>query len=258
VQWERPRPARPEELAWVHHPLHVEHILGMAGRSCVIDEDTATSPGSVEAALAAAGAALGAAKALLEGQRSFALCRPPGHHASRDRAMGFCLFNNAALAAEALARQGRRVLVFDPDLHHGNGTQDIFYSRGDVLVISMHRWPFWPGSGRREERGEGQGLGATLNCPMREGADDHEYHEEFRQRVLPAVEAFRPDCGVISAGFDALLGDPLGDGALSPEGLAAMWAEICARTPCLAVLEGGYSLPNLEKGVAACAGALAG
>lgn len=257
----RARPVRlaaPEELCLVHDPAHVEDVLRADGETRLFDPDTVTSMGSVTAARCAAGAALDAADLLLAGEPSFVLCRPPGHHATRSRAMGFCLFNNAALAAERLRRAGRRVLVFDPDVHHGNGTEEIFYEEPDVLYVSCHRWPYYPGTGAATATGRGAGLGATLNLPMPPGAGDGHAQAAVRELLLPALDRFRPHCCVVSAGYDALAGDPLGDMRLSPRGLAAMWGVIVSRMPTLAVLEGGYSLENLREGIAATAAVLAG
>lgn len=253
-----PKPAGRDALLRVHTVEHVDRVLACAGQTVQLDADTATSPGSVDAALLGAGAALLAADDLLAGAPAFVLSRPPGHHATRSRAMGFCLFNNAALAADHLARAGERVLVFDPDVHHGNGTQDIFWDRSDVLYVSTHRWPYYPGTGRAEEIGGADGLGATLNVPMPPGAGPGHLLEAMTQRVMPAVRRFGPTVAVISAGFDALAGDPLADGAFTVEALAAAWAMVRSEVPCMAVLEGGYSLANLQAGVAGCAPVLAG
>lgn len=253
-----PRSASREELLMVHDEAHVDHILGGDGDTVMLDPDTITSQGSVKAARSAAGAALDAAALLLRGEPSFVLCRPPGHHATRSRAMGFCLFNNAALAAEQLRRAGKRVLIFDPDIHHGNGTEEIFYEEPDVLYVSFHRWPFYPGTGAASDTGSGAGLGRTLNVPMPAGAGDGHAQAAMRRLVLPALYRFRPDCCVISAGYDALDGDPLGDMCLSPRGMAALWGALLSRMPTMAVLEGGYSLENLRTGVAATARVLGG
>jgi acetoin utilization deacetylase AcuC-like enzyme len=172
--------------------------------------------------------------------------------------MGFCVFNAAALAAAALAAEGHRVLVFDPDVHHGNGTQAIFWSEPGVLVASMHLWPFWPGTGAFGEVGAGAGRGATLNTPMPDGAGDALYRAAFEARVLPAVRAFGPTRVVVSCGLDALEGDPVGRARLSPAGLAAMVGALARLAPAMAVLEGGYDLGNLADGVAAVLPALGG
>ena len=248
-----PRVATPAELETVHTASHVARVLAADGRTVMLDPDTITSAGSVQAALRAAGAALEAAAALLDGEASLVLCRPPGHHAPADRAMGFCLLNNAALAAQHLAAAGKRVLVFDPDVHHGNGTEAIFWERPDVLFVSLHQAPFYPGTGAAHAHGAGAGRGTPA------GAGDALYAEAMRARVLPAVRRYRPDVCVISAGFDALAGDPLGGMRLSAAGMAALWASLLDEgLPALAVLEGGYSLDNLTTGVAACAGVLSG
>jgi acetoin utilization deacetylase AcuC-like enzyme len=242
--------------ATVHDRRFVDDVLASEGRSVAFDPDTHTSPDTVDAALRAIGAAAAAADLLDRGVPSFALARPPGHHATRDRAMGFCVFNHSAVAAERLARAGHRVVVFDPDAHHGNGTQDIFWERGDVLYASMHRFPFYPGTGAASERGAGPGLGATCNAPLRAGAGDAAYQAAFERIILPAVRAFAPDRVVISAGFDALDGDPLGGMALTAPALAAMVRAFAERWPTMAVLEGGYDLSRITEGVAATAAAL--
>lgn len=249
VEVRQPRPATPEELSLVHEVSYVSWLLSLRGRHATLDPDTATSPGSVDAALEAAGGALMAAEDALSGRPAFVLGRPPGHHATPNRAMGFCLFNSAALAAAWLAAKGRRVLVFDPDVHHGNGTKDIFWRRSDVLYVSLHRYPYYPGTGAAGETGAGEGRGATLNVPLPEGATDGHYHAAMRERVLPAVTRFQPDVCVISAGYDALDGDDMGGMELTVDGLAAMWGALVSRWPCLAVLEGGYKLETLSAGV---------
>ncbi|MCA9609748.1 MAG: histone deacetylase, partial [Myxococcales bacterium] len=171
-----------------------------------LDEDTFCSPGSRDAALCAAGGAAALARALMAGEakRGLALLRPPGHHAEADRAMGFCLLNNVALAAEAARAAGAaRVAIVDWDVHHGNGTQHVFEDRDDVLFISLHQWPLYPGTGRATEIGRGAGAGRTLNLALPAGADDAVYGEAFRRVVLPALRAHAPDLVLVSAGFDA-------------------------------------------------------
>lgn len=259
--WER-RPAQPADAAalrLIHTPEHVQRILSAEGRSVAVDADTLISPGSVLAARLAVGAALEGAEALLDGVPSFVLCRPPGHHAAPNRAMGFCLFNNAALAAARLAAAGQRVLVFDPDVHHGNGTEAAFWEVPEVLFVSLHQAPFYPGTGATRATGGGAGAGTTVNTPLPAGADDAWYAEAMRARVVPAIRAFKPDVCVISAGFDALEHDPLGGMRLSAGGLAAVWSAVMEDgLPAMAVLEGGYDLENLRQGVSACAAVLAG
>jgi acetoin utilization deacetylase AcuC-like enzyme len=256
------RPATDNELTSVHSAKHVEAVLQLDGRSVTLEADTILSAGSVTAAIHAAGASIDAAAALCDGRNSFVLCRPPGHHAESDRAMGFCVFNNAALAAQRLRRPPggarNRVVVFDPDVHHGNGTQQIFYEQADVLVVSLHRFPFYPYSGAPHEIGKGVGRGSTLNVPLPQGAGDAEYKAVMRTLALPAIERFAPDAIVISAGFDALAGDPLGQMELTPDGMAALWGALVGRWPVMAVLEGGYDLFSLEAGVRATAAVLAG
>jgi acetoin utilization deacetylase AcuC-like enzyme len=196
----------------------------------------------------------------------FAAVRPPGHHAERDLAMGFCFFNNAAVAAEHL-RAGHgleRVAVFDFDVHHGNGTQHLFEDRGDVFYASTHQYPFYPGTGAAAERGRGAGLGATLNVPLPAGTGDPGYEAAIRDQVLPALRAFAPQALLVSAGFDAWRNDPLGGMAVSAAGFAAWgrWLhELAAETSqgrLLAVLEGGYDLAALPDLVASHLAGLAG
>lgn len=254
VQRRTAEPAEPGALHAVHTEAHVRRVCDSAGRPAVFDADTVTSEGSVQAALLAAGAAVDAAHQLAHGHRSLVLSRPPGHHAPADRAMGFCLFNNAAVAAAALADQGIRVAVFDPDVHHGNGTEAIFAHREDVLYVSLHRWPFYPGTGAAEVVYGG----ANLNVPLPAGSGDRIYVPAMDQVVVPAMERFAPDAVIISAGYDALGGDPLGGMQLSVEGLATLWRRLCERWPCMAVLEGGYDLDLLEQGIAATARVLDG
>jgi len=254
-----PRPAPRAALERVHAASYVEMILGLRGRSRRLDADTAVGPGSVEAALHAAGAALDATGALLAGAARSALCavRPPGHHAERDHAMGFCLFNNAAVAAAAaLAGPVRRVLVFDPDVHHGNGTQHLFYRSAAVYYISIHQYPFYPGTGAARERGAGAGAGYTLNLPLPAGSGDADYLAATEQAVLPALRAFAPHLVIVSAGFDAHRRDPLGMMRVSTAGFVAMYRALLdeldrLQVPHLFVLEGGYHVAALGECVAA-------
>jgi acetoin utilization deacetylase AcuC-like enzyme len=252
------RPATLEELSRAHTEPYIDRIMAVQGQSTRLDPDTGVSPGSVDAALLAAGAAVEAADLAVAGRNCFVTCRPPGHHATANRAMGFCLFNNAAVAAAHLAAQGYRVAVIDPDAHHGNGTQDIFYHSPEVLYVSWHRSPFYPGSGAAEEYGAGAGAGFTLNIPLPMGADDGLYLGALRRLVLPAVERFQPDAVVFSAGFDQMEGDLLGGMELSREGLAVLFRAFTSRWPCMAVLEGGYNTRRLGGDVEVAARMLAG
>ena len=217
--------------------------------------------GAVETALAAADWVAGG-----EGRRAFAAVRPPGHHAERAIAMGFCFFNNAAVAAEHLRlRHGvERVAIFDFDVHHGNGTQHLFEARADVFYASTHQYPFYPGTGAAGETGVGEGEGATLNVPLPAGTGDEGYAEAIQDKVLPALRSFAPDVLVLSAGFDAWANDPLGGMRVSEEGFRSWgdWLRTLADEVCggrvLAVLEGGYDLGSLPRLVEAHLEGLAG
>ncbi|MGZ3460389.1 MAG: histone deacetylase family protein, partial [Archangium sp.] len=256
-----PRPATEEELAAVHTQRLRDYLRGLRGRHEVIGPDTRTSPDSYDAAVLAAGASVQAVEEVLAGRarNAFALVRPPGHHAEPDRAMGFCLFNNVAIAAEAARRQGaERVLIMDWDVHHGNGTQAAFWTRRDVLYMSVHQYPFYPGTGAPFEVGEGPGEGYTLNCGLPEGATDADYGALYQDLFLPVAQAYKPDLVLVSAGFDAHRKDPLGGMLLTERGFAAMCTALAdlARSVCggrlVLLLEGGYSLEGLSRSVHAC------
>jgi acetoin utilization deacetylase AcuC-like enzyme len=263
-----PRLATEDEIAMVHTAAHVELAAATASRAHVaLDPDTVTSPGSYQAARLAAGALLTVCEAVLAGEvrNGFALVRPPGHHAERDRAMGFCLFNNVALAATWLRAHGvRRVAIVDWDLHHGNGTQHLFEDDPDVLYVSTHQYPYYPGTGAADEVGRGAGAGRTLNLPFPAGFGDAEYAHAFRQLVMPVCRQFAPEFVLVSAGFDADHRDPLGGMAVTPGGFRAMaracvvLAEECAQGRIAAVLEGGYDLGGIVEGVETTLDALRG
>ncbi len=261
-----PRPATEEELAAVHAPALVERVAATAGRPrTVFDPDTAASAGSWDAARLAAGSVLTLCDAVLAGEvrNGFAAVRPPGHHAERDRAMGFCFFNNVAVAVAALRRQGmRRVLIVDWDLHHGNGTQHLFEADPDVLYVSTHQFPYYPGTGAATEVGVGPGAGRTLNLPFPAGFGDAEFVRAFDEVVVPITRQFAPEFVLVSAGFDADHRDPLGGLAVTPAGFAAMahacveLAESTAGGRIVAVLEGGYDLAALVEGTEAVLAAM--
>ncbi len=267
VAIETPRAATTAEIEAVHSPDYRAELARLDGQYGDLDGDTAVSPGSWEAATLAAGAAIGAVETVMEGRarNAFALVRPPGHHARPASAMGFCLLNNAAIAAEAARRAGAaRVLIVDWDVHHGNGTQEIFAARDDVLYLSVHQYPFYPGTGAADEVGVGVGRGATANCPLPSGQTDADYGVVFHDLFLPVGRAFAPDLIVVSAGFDAHARDPLGEMRVSERGFAAMtsaMAELAAGTcggKLVLLLEGGYDLGALATSVRASVEVLTG
>ena len=258
-----------EQLRLAHHPQHVEQLLALeAGGAAQIDADTYFGADSLRAARRAAGGALLAVDRVLDGtwENAFVAARPPGHHAERGRAMGFCLANSIAIAAaHARAARGlQRVFAFDWDVHHGNGTQEIFYGDGNVFYASLHESPLFPHSGRTSERGEGDGARATLNLPQPAGATGADWLRAFDESVLPAMRAHRPELILISAGFDAHAEDPLANTLLATADFAQLTgrvldaaAELCGGR-VVSVLEGGYHLGALAESVAAHVQALQG
>lgn len=259
-----PRSARDEDLLRVHDEAHVAFLGGLRGRAARIDEDTLTSPESEEVARLGVGAALTAVDLVLDdaaGTRALVLVRPPGHHAERDRAMGFCLYNNvAAAAAWARARGLDRVAIVDYDVHHGNGTQAIFYQDPSVLFVSSHQFPFYPGTGACDEVGGGDGRGFTVNVPLEAGATDADYDLVFRDLVTPVLRAFRPELLLVSAGFDAHAQDPLASMRMTTAGYARLSARVLAvadevcQGRAVFVAEGGYDV----KALASCLEAVIG
>lgn len=246
-------------LTAVHDAAYLERLKGLsAAGGGYLDPDTALGPDSWKAALLAAGAAVGAVESALSGTAAFAVARPPGHHAGRKRAMGFCILNNAAIAAEhARSRGAGRIAILDWDVHHGNGTQDIFYTDGELLYLSVHQSPFYPGTGDVREVGEDAGRGLTVNVPLPFGSNEDAYAEAFTGIFFPVLREFRPELMIVSAGYDAHVADPLGGMNLETSSFgrfAAALADLAHEmgTPPLALLlEGGYDLGALTDSVAA-------
>ncbi|MGH9095399.1 MAG: histone deacetylase family protein [Acidimicrobiales bacterium] len=259
-----PRAARRDELERVHTPAYldaVEQFCTSGGGN--IDPDTRVSTGSWTAALVGAGAMLDATERLDAGEADAALgaVRPPGHHATPTRAMGFCLLNHVAVGAASLAARGERVLIVDFDAHHGNGTQEAFYADGRVTYLSLHEWPLYPGTGRLDQTGEGAGTGATINVPLPAGSTGDVYLAAIDELIVPIAERVQPTWLIISAGFDGHRADPLTGLSLSAGDFGDLTARLAALVPAgrrLVMLEGGYDLDALAASTAASLAALAG
>jgi len=259
------REATDAELERIHTPRHVRTIAETARHEGLqLDPDTYTSPGSALAARLAAGGLIDLVLEVARGRLSngFAVLRPPGHHAEAERAMGFCLFNNVAVAARAAQADGaaKRILVVDWDLHHGNGTQHSFREDPSVLYFSIHQFPFYPGTGAVAETGGGAGRGFTVNVPFPGGMGDAEYLAAVDEVLLPVADAFAPELVLVSAGFDAADGDPLGSMRVSPAGYGAMTRRLIrlAGGRVVLALEGGYDLDAIALSAEACVRALLG
>lgn len=256
-----PSPVSLEWITTIHTPEYVREVEQSCrdGKKYLDSADTVISIRSYEIACLSAGGVLKAIDAVMNGEVRNAFCaiRPPGHHALKNKAMGFCLFNNVAIGARYIQKKYKlsKVLIVDWDVHHGNGTQDAFYDDPTVLYFSTHRYPFYPGTGSEKEKGEGKGLGYNINVPLPTGCGDKEYIKAFAEKLKPKALEFNPDFVIISAGFDAHKDDPLGGMKLSASGFAEMTkivkeiAEKCCQGRLVSVLEGGYSITGLADAV---------
>jgi acetoin utilization deacetylase AcuC-like enzyme len=265
-----PRPATDDDLLLVHTPEYVKKVKSeiAAGRPTLSTGDTDLSSGSLAAALAAAGTVVSAVDAVVRGPVATAFCavRPPGHHASQSRGMGFCLFNNVAIGARhARRRHGvDRILIADWDVHHGNGTQEVFWSDGSVLFFDCHQHPWYPGTGSPDEKGDGKARGLIVNNPFPAGSGRKEILTAFREGLVPLADTFKPQLVMVSAGFDSRAGDPLGRFMLTDQDFAELTgivrgiARQYAGGRLVSVLEGGYSIEGLPQAVASHLTSLAG
>jgi acetoin utilization deacetylase AcuC-like enzyme len=261
-----PRAATRDELSRIHAADYIGLIADTAGRATALDADTFTSPDTFDVACLGAGAAVSAVDHVLDGgtsparreerRRALALVRPPGHHAESNRAMGFCFFNNVAVAAAHARASGlERVAIVDFDVHHGNGTQWSFYTDPSVLFISSHQFPYYPGTGAATEIGTASGTGLTINLPLAAGATDADYALVYSRIAIPALEQFKPELVLISAGFDAYMEDPLGGMRLTSAcfgrltSMIVAVADDCCAGRVVAVTEGGYNLQGLAEGL---------
>jgi acetoin utilization deacetylase AcuC-like enzyme len=259
----KPTAASLEWITTVHTPEYVERVRKscQAGARYVDSMDAPTSRDSYEVALNAVGGVQAVIDAVMDGKIKNAFCavRPPGHHALKDKSMGFCLFNNVAIAAKYIQQKHKlgKVLIVDWDVHHGNGTQAAFYDDPTVFYFSTHQSPFYPGTGSADEKGAGKGLGFTLNVPLAAGCGDAEYKKAYLEQLKPAAAAFRPDFVLVSAGFDSAKGDLLGRMNITPEGYTELTrivkgiAEQYCQGRLVTILEGGYNLDSLAASVEA-------
>lgn len=263
-----PRPVTDEEITRIHDREYLSLIKETAGRAVALDPDTFTSPRTYEVACVSAGAAVSAVDLVLDakpGARALAVVRPPGHHAERNRAMGFCFFNNIAIAAaHARARGLARIAILDYDVHHGNGTQWSFYRDPAVLFISSHQYPYYPGTGAAGDIGADAGTGFTVNLPLAAGATDADYERAYTKIAWPILRRFKPELILISAGFDAHMNDPLGGMRVTGPYFGRLTAAIakiadeCCQGRLVAVTEGGYDLAGLAESLRATIHALEG
>ncbi|MFC1715914.1 histone deacetylase [Candidatus Poribacteria bacterium] len=263
LQFIAPSPDALEWITTVHSPQYVERVRKSCqdGIRYLDSPDTPISPKSYDAAVAAVGGVLSAIDEVVSGSIRNAFCaiRPPGHHALSDRAMGFCIFNNVAIGARYIQKRYKlqKILIVDWDVHHGNGTQDVFYDDPTVLYFSTHQYPFYPGTGSGAEKGSGKGTGYNINVPLPSGSGDKEYRKAFAEILRPRAIEFDPDFVLISAGFDAHKDDPLGGVSITTRGFAELTAivkdiaETCCDGRLVSLLEGGYDLDGLAESVVA-------